>query len=536
MNDSQRSISRRALALACVAGIAFGAGGAAGAPRGPGDLDPSFGEDGRVHASLDALRPAGGLDPRRQGGAYVGGVSPDGRGLSLAAYDRQGSLDRAFGGDGTTAAAFGLPVYPATIVSQGGDRPLAIGSLADEGFALARFSADGELDRSFASDGTAVTRFPGFEARASSAIVTPYNGKVLVGGSRFPDGRDRLTDTPDVIVARYHMNGTLDESFGDAGIVVVPQHRAIGRASALAARPNGQIVVLAEAGVSRDQTTITNLIQLLPDGRLDPSFGDGGSTGGSIFGIAGSTTAGVELDESGAILIGGDYVDDRGVSQLFAARHTPDGAIDPSFGSSGDGFATIPFPRSGLYTSDFDLDRKGRLVIGGGVLGSLGERDRLLAARITPTGRRDPSFGGDGVVATAFHQPVFGHAMTILGGGRILVAGRPANEGSEARKGVYLAAYRGGTDRGRPRIRFRGLGSGGCLRRGARLGVRVVDASPLGRVTVLIAGRRALRTRKSQLSLGRRRVANRQVRVIARDVMGNRGAGVARPVHCPRRR
>ncbi|MFD1732931.1 delta-60 repeat domain-containing protein [Deinococcus malanensis] len=130
----------------------------------------------------------------------------------------------------------------------------------------------GTLDPSFDGDGIVVTNFDGGNTEASAVQQQP-DGKVVAVGTMFAVGIDFKT-----VVARYNSNGSLDPSFGSAGTAVLnlissssanPSGYEIY--SAIALQKDGKILV---GGGTSGLTPL--MARLTPTGALDPTFGNGG--------------------------------------------------------------------------------------------------------------------------------------------------------------------------------------------------------------------------------------------------------------------
>ena len=95
---------------------------------------------------------------------------------------------------------------------------------------------------------------------------------ILVGESFF------LGSPGDTAIARYLPDGTLDPTFGDAGMVVSPLLDGFNFGENVVVQPNGQIVVV-RAGNLGSQLAFDVaffVARYNPDGTLDDSFGTGG--------------------------------------------------------------------------------------------------------------------------------------------------------------------------------------------------------------------------------------------------------------------
>jgi uncharacterized delta-60 repeat protein len=150
-------------------------------------------------------------------------------------------------------------------------------------------------------------------------------------------------------------------------------------------------------------------------GQLDPTFGVGGQAQVS-FG-AESYAEGVATQADGKILVAGTPHESQGFS---IARLLPDGALDPTWGEGG--VATTPLGEF-AYASDVAVQPDGKVVAVGEAPNS-GNEDFAIV-RYLSNGTPDPAFGGgDGVVilpvGTVGDQA---EAVAIGPGGRIVATG-----------------------------------------------------------------------------------------------------------------
>src|SRR5438105_14398848 len=132
-----------------------------------------------------------------------------------------GDLDPTFGNEGKVLTDFDHSTDIADAVAIQADGKLVVvgttyrdNDFSNEDFAVARYNPDGTLDKTFGVGGKVQTDFPGLAAVASSVVIQS-DGKIVVAGGAFP----LFTFLGDFKVARYNSNGSLDTSFGDGGIV-----------------------------------------------------------------------------------------------------------------------------------------------------------------------------------------------------------------------------------------------------------------------------------------------------------------------------
>ncbi len=271
-------------------------------------------------------------------------------------------------------------------------------------------------------------------------VVQPDGKIVVAGGAGIAIGAGRGKEAGAVL--RYLPDGKLDPSFGRHGVAIVRTHTdftdPIQPFTAVALQSNGRILVTSPIG---------ELSRLLPNGKLDRSFGAGGVAPASTLSAYYPTAVAVEDD--GSILVGGTtgYLNDPS-EHLYGRlyRYTPNGkwsrwvgSMSPSSGSED--------PKSAM--SGFLVEPNGSAIAAGrvGPRAPLPARERLALARLFTTppqlpdaqDRPDPSFGaGAGLVASNFFpDSVFPELANALAWdrGKVLVAGQA--EGS-----LLLARYR----------------------------------------------------------------------------------------------
>ena len=142
----------------------------------------------------------------------AGGANGD---FALARFNADCSIDSSFSDDGKQTTDFGYDesAYSITIedngkiVAAGGDPYIHI----NDKFAVARYNADGTLDRSFSGDGRQTTDFSLDNGVRADLTVTQTDGKIVVAGTAYIDDHAKFA------LARYNTDGTLDNAFGSNG-------------------------------------------------------------------------------------------------------------------------------------------------------------------------------------------------------------------------------------------------------------------------------------------------------------------------------
>lgn len=411
---------KNALLLASMALAVLLAGGVALAA--PGNLDPTFGDGGKVLTGFGAR-----WDYEE---AYDAEVQPDGKvlaagyhlgrglDLALARYNRDGSLDGTFGGgDGKVLTDFSGYGGGNALVVQSDGKIVVAGYGVDSSFgdfALARFNANGTLDKTFGGDGKVTTDFGPRTYDEIFALILRPNGKLVAAGSTTRVS-DFQTFYRRVALARYNVNGTLDKTFGGDGRVTSDVGPGDDEAQDLVLQPDGKMVVAGYSAKAARQYATTKFLMARyeADGSLDRTFSQDGKVT-TDFGYD-SAAFGLVLRPDGRLVASGDATQTRSSAQKIAlARYTTDGNLDPSFGDGGR-VTTSMGPGGG---AGYDLARQpdGKLV-------AVGSFSNISLARYNPSGALDRTFGDDGRVFTRFRNSADAGLAVALSDGRIIAAG-----------------------------------------------------------------------------------------------------------------
>jgi uncharacterized delta-60 repeat protein len=308
-----------------------------------------------------------------------------------------GDLDTTFGGDGRVFNAFGNATETmADFAMQPDGKMVAVtNGLNQRDILLVRYNANGTLDSSFGvgifgsyfgEAGKVIVDFGGSER--ATALAIQADGKIVVVGSSTGPINSSQNFTA---IFRFNSNGSVDTSFGINGLLLADLEPGIESAKDVEIHAEGEIVV----------TTGFHVVRYTVDGVLDTSFDSDGivsstatkleiqhnvsperiwAIGPSIayrYNISGGldTTfdgdgikplqAGIDLalklQPDGKILIGGFITD--GLDEDFAlTRFLNNGGVDLTFGS--DGLVTIDislFQRS-TRISDISLQSDGKII------------------------------------------------------------------------------------------------------------------------------------------------------------------------------
>jgi uncharacterized delta-60 repeat protein len=239
-----------------------------------------------------------------------------------------GELDPTFAGTGRVWTpitpgggndrATGVALQPdGKIVVAGRAKPLDPD--AGYNFALARYTADGELDDSFGTGGKVV--FPVLDDNLGRKVVIQPDGKIVIAGytcEERPDGSEYCYFG----VARVDSAGVLDPSFAGTGIVHTDVNDGFPYDVAL--QPDNKIVALGIHGNFVDVRVSVVLIRYLPDGSLDSTFGDNGISE-TNYGYIRSAAGDIRLQPDGQIVVSGGTSSETQASAVVA-RYQANGA------------------------------------------------------------------------------------------------------------------------------------------------------------------------------------------------------------------
>jgi uncharacterized delta-60 repeat protein len=290
--------------------------------RPDGSVDPSFGLNGV------AILP---LPPGEWG--HVRALALDEGGRIVAAGDyRKTEEERLLwvarlGPDGTLDTGFHAPegyalygsgdeegvdvsVRPDGSIDVVGFGPNAARTPPDKDLLLLRYTSDGALDPTFGQGG--IQYLDGLAAGGPGALDDFATCSVRTADGSFVVGGFQLTDDGDGLLARHRPDGSLDAAFGQGGFVTFGWPEGYGVVNDVLALPDGAFFVAGTFGVNGGPSHAF-FARLLPNGALDPRFGEGGIYHLTTF--AASLSYRADLQPDGKVVVGaeaflnGDFAD-----------------------------------------------------------------------------------------------------------------------------------------------------------------------------------------------------------------------------------
>lgn len=456
-----------------------------------GGLDSDWGDRGIVTTRVGSGRSQlFDLLVQPDGRVVAAGVGRSGGRDSfvLARFDTAGALDRTFGSDGVTFTPAGTGFSAIADLAPGpAGTIVAVGQARDEQdrqrMAIARYSADGALDGTFGTFGTALAGSSGY-GYALGGWVGP-DGAIHAAGLA---GDGEAPATFRTSVARLDAGGAVmrTEDF--------PTGTSASFANALAGLPDGRWLT-AGAATDAEGRQVMALLRGGPGEGLDPTWDDDGVA--MVRTLAGSVANDLVVLADGRVLAAGQAATGTGEQRFALARLDAGGRLDRAFGG---GVVTTAWERFPVARATaLAVDAQGRALVagigcadGGGAQCEQGTAHLALTRHLA-----DPPPPPPGAPPAA-----------------------PAPARDTRPPAVRLTLRRS--------QRVRSL-----LRSGLRVGLRHDEAAAL-RVTLrhrrrvlsrrtlpLAAGPRAVRLKPSRRRLGRSRSMRLQLEVRATDGAGN---------------
>ena len=428
----------------------------------PGSLDPSFGINGRVLTPFNITSRVGALSSN--GEIIVGGYIMDSTEHSMITKVlSNGSIDSSFGTNGIVK--FNFWSYSSTInaIAIQADGKIVTGGFADTGagptavFTLARFNSNGTFDNSFGQNGMVITyanynqvacllvQSDGKIVLSGGNVMVRYNSNGSLDGSFTGNGIDTILgqlyyrrgiaqqiDSKILVVgsiyialpshqyypaiARYNTDGTIDNTFGLNGSVIIQNpylNGATDYGQSMALQDDGKILISDSRGVI--------LVRLNPDGTYDSTFGTNGAVldSSSYASLAGNTH--IQIQNSGKILKAGTNT--NYYYYPIVTRYNSDGSVDRTFANNGRFYPPLAYYWD---LADFLLIQSDdKIVFGGekygGSGGTFADLRRLLSDSII---NAQPNILlSQGSLSIGHPITIFGRNFTAVSSANIIVNG-----------------------------------------------------------------------------------------------------------------
>lgn len=337
-------------------------------------------------------------------------------------------LDQTFGQRGTFKMAIeSKQIYAKDALIQPDGKIVVAVVLSDtaykESAALVRLMPDGTLDTQFGVGGVVSAKL-GATTRYEKIALMP-NGKIVVTGWVFVS-----SEKNSAIMARYNVDGSLDERFADQGVLFFPQGlEASIHALATDANENitvgGTITLRKQHATGGFVTSVPNeyffLARIKKIGIFDANFGEKGLIATDVGG--GGKVLALTIQRDGKIVVAGTAR--RGsASSMVVAHYNEVGALDR--GSGSDGFVVQDVQDMRYASSKIVKLSDGKLLV------SYVVGNELRLSRFLPDGQVDATFANGEQLKLAIGSLKYAAIPLVTEDGKIAVSGmvvRPPAEG-----------------------------------------------------------------------------------------------------------
>jgi uncharacterized delta-60 repeat protein len=333
-----------------------------------------------------------------------------------------GTPDSNFGTSGSFTFDFaGFSDFCYDIAVQSDGKIILVGAAgitaANPDFLAIRLNADGSIDSTFGNQGIVKIEINTGEDYAKSLVIQPDGKIVLAGYSNTPGFSFK-----NAALLRLNSDGSLDTTFGTAGISILPVSLATEDIESIVQISNGDFRAVGKGGT----TSIQNMIiyGILNNGNIDTSFGTNGyisntslefaydikerfnqlyiagkvsSSGGiyvtdingtpnATFGNNGLAIGNLNADlayltiqvlQDSTIVVGGSTTISFLVRDMVVAEYNADGTINADFGTSGNAIINT----GGFEdANDIAIQQDGKIV--GAGLSSQGSGNDMVVFRL----------------------------------------------------------------------------------------------------------------------------------------------------------
>ena len=325
-----------------------------------GALDPGFSGNGVATVDIGVNAEGRAVVVQPDGSITVGGDAEfPGGGFDDVAFVRftsAGELDPTFSGDGIfTYLQPGASDAVLAVALQPDGRILAAGKfdgIVSDMMAL-RLGTDGELDHTFADNGIFNTGL--HTGELAEDVVLRSDGRVVLGGA----WRLTLPDA-DMAVLQLDESGAADPTFGTAGLFRPSEEISTSAVVSAVELDNGDLLIVGKRFLPGGNPEEVFTGRILSNGTWDTGYG---SAGRSFLALGSGYTGAVRdmlLLPSGKALVTVDVLDVGATEAIMVMRVLPDGGLDPAFGNAGR--VLMPCPGTGCNVRSLALDAQGRAV------------------------------------------------------------------------------------------------------------------------------------------------------------------------------
>ena len=389
-----------------------------------GALDPTFNGTGYVIDPVNSLDVGQKILVQEDQKVLLFGSSFDAQYVASAhafRYNPDGSPDTDFGTDGAFTYLIGQEanIYSAALTANG--KIIMVGAMYQSSVSVLlviQLNADGTLDEGFGTGGVvtqAVGVVPENGEDIAYDVAIDANGNILVCGLSFDADYIRRP-----IVVRFTAAGALDVAFGTAGVAGIPAGIGSSSFKGIVVQPDGRIVASGSFGSGLLWNELL-LVRFNADGSLDESFGDQGVVKYN-YGNVDDRGEDLVLTPDGSILVAGFTVTQSYNYSALLMKFMQDGSVDVNFGENG---AVMEDMDNYDHAWELSLLADGKIVIAGTSGQGPPNGFDMAVWKYLPDGSRDITFGTGGFSSPVIpNRYAMIYAMDVQADGAILVGGQ----------------------------------------------------------------------------------------------------------------
>lgn len=238
------------------------------------------------------------------------------------------------------------------------------------------------LDVTFGDNGLVTTNVhPTLNIESLQTLLVLENGQLLVGG----------TDNTNGYLLRYNTDGSLDTTFQNNGLLLLP----VGNVIDLIPISDDAFYFLARKNGSDGYTNFV-VGKIDGDGNALTDFGANGLQEYNLGPLTNDAAADFTLQPDGKlVVVGNTSLGSGSLNQIFVVRLMPNGDYDNTFSSDGRAYVEILDHIQRL--NEVSILPDGRILGTGEVILTTGSNQvRICVVRLLPNGNLDTSFSDDG--------------------------------------------------------------------------------------------------------------------------------------------
>ncbi|MBL7912359.1 MAG: T9SS type A sorting domain-containing protein [Bacteroidia bacterium] len=331
-----------------------------------GTIDNTFGINGStvidINPNLDFGRA---IAIQTDDKIVIAGQSDNGSNddVTVVRLNSNGTIDNTFGTNGIVTTTISSFSEKASAIAIQPDGKIVVGGSANTGtssdFIIIRYNTNGTLDNTFGVNGIVLTDIGLASDDQIKTIDLQSDGKIVAGGIYNASGYD-------FCLVRYNTNGTIDNTFGNAGKVITAITSGVDEIESIDVQSDGKIVVVGNSNITANTDFV--LVRYNTTGSLDNTFGNLGIVTTTV-GLGGDYASSVKIQTNGKIVVMG-YIQVGADNDAAIVRYNSNGTLDNTFGLGGK--VISPIGSTYDFVLDGILDNNGKIILSGNFDNSMG--------------------------------------------------------------------------------------------------------------------------------------------------------------------